>query len=391
MFRALDKPNEEGKRDGTIDWTEFKQLIDVVMQYKLSTTYPYSSLTLKLRDRSWYQKFRQFVVTKEDEDGGDGTVDVASNQVDLDYLMNYVLVANFILVVVETFYDLSDLDTPACLDNLELIFSFVYVFQFILKISVMSFQEYWQITSNRFDFFTTWLLLFAGLVERIWGGEIATYANVFRLMRLLRMVRNLRQFPQFQNMISILFTMVKKSTDMMVFLMTVVFFFTMLSVQVFGGEMREENSALQETEYLEQHFMILNCNDVPLAFGVWVVMLLQEYQPIFADATAQLKVYPYIGGYSVWWMLFPAFYILGVSIAFELLKAFTIQVYAAYKTEQDEKKSGKTQPSATGIETLDSIKSLFVKEGQKLHTKVICDNAELSKIHKELANLKKGF
>merc|ERR1719387_2842683 len=167
------------------------------MQYKIWSTVEHSFVkgcAPKLWDRSWYQKFRTFVVSSdEDEDDYEEPTSPRARQPwDLDKCMYIVLTANFVLVCIETFYDLSDYDEPACLDTLELIFSFVYLGQFFLKILVMSFQEYWASFSNRFDFFTTWLLLCTGLIERIWGGEIATYANVFRLFRLLRMVRNLK-------------------------------------------------------------------------------------------------------------------------------------------------------------------------------------------------------
>merc|ERR1712032_1445685 len=104
--------------------------------------------------------------------------------------------------------------------------------------------------------------------------------------------------------------LVSASKDMMTLLSVVVYFFMMLSVQMFGGLLHEGQEALHETEYMEKHFMVLNCNDPLMALGVWVVMLLCEYEPIFPEAVEKVSKIPFA------WTIFPIFWLCGVSIVF---------------------------------------------------------------------------
>merc|ERR1712107_909813 len=107
----------------------------------------------------------------------------------------------------------------------------------------------------------------------------------------------------------------------MTLLGVVTFFFTGLSVQLWGGILYQSNPKLEETEYKEKGLWVLNFNDFGTAFGVWVVSLLCEYVPVFPDAIAQASSIPCS------WLIFLFFYIGGVSIVFELVKAFTIEAF----------------------------------------------------------------
>jgi len=76
-----------------------------------------------------------------------------------DWVMNYVLLINLLLVFVETTYDLEHIPEAAVCKKLELIFSFVYLTECGLKLCVWSWEEYRSYGPNMFDFVTTWLLL----------------------------------------------------------------------------------------------------------------------------------------------------------------------------------------------------------------------------------------
>lgn len=47
---------------------------------------------------------------------------------------------------------------------MELVFSFLYLAEVAIKVNVRSWDVYWLSWANRFDFFTTFLLLFSSLL-----------------------------------------------------------------------------------------------------------------------------------------------------------------------------------------------------------------------------------
>mmetsp|Transcript_16618 Transcript_16618/g.35085 ORF Transcript_16618/g.35085 Transcript_16618/m.35085 type:complete len:740 (+) Transcript_16618:202-2421(+) len=367
MFNAIDTDDS-----GFIDPTEFCDICGIV-QYRFWTTQPHSFIERsfpEIWNHETFVRFRAFVL--EDESGSG----------DFDKLMTMVLLVNFLLVICETSYDLNGIPEPQVFDWLELIFSFVYLGEMAVKLSVISFSEYWSQASNQFDFWTTWLLLFTSIVEQIFAGHLSTYANMLRLLRLLRVVKNLKKIDSVQFMVDIVLKLLLASTDMMAFLGVVVFFFTMLSVQAFGGILHAGAPGLEGSEYLENHMLVLNCNDVPLAFGMWVVMLLCEYNPNFPDAISRVSTLP--GS----WLIFPIFYVIGVSIVFELVKAFTIEVFMGLKTEQTERKQGKRRKKDL-LETMDTFVQAFKESGMELHYRVVGDLSQHRQIREALEHLEK--
>merc|ERR1712066_873727 len=67
-----------------------------------------------------------------------------------------------------------------------------------------------------------------------------------------------------------------------------------------------------------------------MAFTTWFTNLLEEYVPEQADALQRVCKW---GDFA--WYIFPTFYIIGVSILFEVLVAFTVELYLALKEEHD--------------------------------------------------------
>lgn len=237
-----------------------------------------------------------------------------------------------------------------------------------MKISVYSFDEYWSSVSNQFDFFTTWLLLSTAVAERLFASGISTYANMLRLLRLVRVVKNLKNLESVQFMTDTVFKLVMASKDMITLLGVVVFFFCAFSVQAFGGDLYENNDQLEGTEYLEKHMFVLNFNDIPSAFGVWFVQLLCEYEPNFPEAVSRTSSFPF------GWMMFPVFYVLGVSIVFELVKAFTIEVFMSLKQRWNELKlreggQGDGAAEDLGLD-MRSFTKAFEDKGEVLHYRV---------------------
>lgn len=305
-----------------------------------------------------------------------------------DQLMNYILLLNLVLVVVESNYTVAS--EPTWMSNLEFVFSWLYLGEVIVKLLVFSWREYWNDHANKFDFFTTFLLLFASLLQHS-DPNIQKYANLLRLLRLLRVVKQLKRWEKVQKMVQITVQLVTKSLDILTLLLVVVFFFTSVSVQLFGGIIQKD--LLEESGHAEEfeNDWVFNCNDMFMACGLWIVMLLVEYEPTLANMYAIIQP-----STSSWWsrhcwLLFPLFYMIGVSIVFELVKAFTIEVFMQLQQEVEKKKRRERDvlkqivPKPTIFET---ISQTFIDEfshaGVEVHSKQLGQVGKESMFHREL-------
>jgi hypothetical protein len=115
--------------------------------------------------------------------------------------MNGILVINLFLIILESVYDLHDWDEPQVLDSLELWFSVVYVFELLLKLTVISWSQYWSFSTNKFDFWTTIVLLFNSALssypalDSIFHVD-SRYANMLRVLRLLRVLKTVKNLEE---------------------------------------------------------------------------------------------------------------------------------------------------------------------------------------------------
>jgi len=269
--------------------------------------------------------------------------DVRKPEGNFENIMMMVLSINFLLVIIETAYDLNKWDEPWWTEWLEFVFSFIYLGECMIKIGVTGWDFYTSTPSNKFDFMTTMLLLSTSIFESLLGS-LSTYANILRLFRLLRIVKQLKNWQGVQFMADTVIKLACKAQDMLVLLLVVLFGFTVLSVQLFGGLLYEENKLLEGTSYHEEREFVLNFNDFFMAFGLWFVNLLCEYKPSFAEAIDKTSVIPRA------WLLFGLFWAVAVCITFELVKAFTIEVYMDLREKWETKVKEKAKKKTVSVD-----------------------------------------
>lgn len=354
VFQVADKDGS-----GRLDEMEFFNICGVI-QYDFWSTLedsPLKQMLPSIWNSAWFQSFRQHV-----KSGG------------FDIVMNWVLIINLMLVITETAYDLNNWTEPVGMRYLELSFSIVYVFELSCKLSVMHFKYYWSWRSNQFDFFTTWLLLASSVLDEIAsseaGSSVKRYMNILRLLRLLRVLKQLKGIKKVQLMVETICNIVSKSRNIMTLLWMVTFFFAMLSVQLWGGILYKSNPALEDSEYKEKGLFVLNFNDFGTAFGVWVVSLLCEYVPTFPDAIWRSS------DLTGSWLIFLLFYIVGVSIVFELVKAFTIEAFLEMHNRWDHEEKE--------FLTLKQVEDGFKQVGLVLHYRAVGNLGAHEKIMKAL-------
>jgi len=248
-----------------------------------------------------------------------------------DEIMDTVLLFNMIFILDQS---MSAQYQPPHWMNLTTFFTLIYVGEVAVKLSVKSWGTYWSDPSNQFDFFTTWLLFGTMMLKYIniasLQQDLQHYANILRLLRLLRVAKKLKKYPKVKFMVTTVVRMVEKAGDILALLAVCLFFFSTFSVNFFGGLLYEGNPKLEDTEYDEKHWYVFNFNDVLMGFTTWFTQLLCEYSPEWADALWRVSAFGWIS-----WYIYPIFYLFGVAIVFEILKAFTIETYLALKEESE--------------------------------------------------------
>eukprot|EP00413_Alexandrium_margalefii_P041505 CAMPEP_0204596024 /NCGR_PEP_ID=MMETSP0661-20131031/53007_1 /ASSEMBLY_ACC=CAM_ASM_000606 /TAXON_ID=109239 /ORGANISM="Alexandrium margalefi, Strain AMGDE01CS-322" /LENGTH=359 /DNA_ID=CAMNT_0051606605 /DNA_START=47 /DNA_END=1123 /DNA_ORIENTATION=- len=312
-------------------------------------------LCLILRNEFWVTKWKaQFNLQDEPEFAWlCKMVEEPEETPDFDKLMNKVLLLNLVMVVLESTYDVMNWNEPAWMDYVELVFAFIYVGEVCIKLSVKAFAEYWSFSTNRFDFFTTWLLLATSILPYMPFAEVKAdlshYANILRLLRLLRVLKQLKKFPSVQFMVFTVSRIMSAAGEILALMGTSMFFFCNLSVNLFGGVLYEGNPKLEGTEYAENRWFFLNFNDMFAAFAMWFVQVLNEYVPSYSQALHRASAY----GEFAWWIVV-LFYITTAAIMYELLLAFTIDIFLAVKSEwyheDEDEESSSSSSSSDGEE-----------------------------------------
>lgn len=337
VFAAVDKDSS-----GTVNEREFFSTCTLIRNQFWITPEdsPVKEFFPNLWNNGTFTRFRGYVTT-----GG------------FDSFMNWVLVVNFVSVVIETVYDLNKWDEPGFMDSLELLFSLVYVWEVLAKLSVWHFRYYWAFRSNQFDFVVTWMLLVSSsldiLAQSDDNNNIRKYINILRLLRLVRVVKQLKRLKKVQLMVETIGAIVQASKHIMMLLGVVTFFFSTLSIQLWGGILYKSNPHLEETAYAEKELYVLNFNDFGTAFGTWVVLILREYMDAFSEAIDKTSGIPFS------WLVFLLFYVAGVSIVFELVKAFTIEAFLELHKHWGQKK--KENPA------IRILQQTYAKQGLQLH------------------------
>lgn len=290
--------------------------------------------------------------------------------------MNWVLFANLILILLESVDNLSHWTVPLWMHESSRLFTWAYVLEVVIKLSVKSWEEYWSSPANQFDFWTTWLLLGTSLLkylpQAVLQVNLSHYANVLRLLRLVRVVKHLKKYPRVQFMFHVVRTMIEAAGDILGLLGTMLFFFVTFSVNFFGGLLYEGNEKLEGTDYEKKHWYVFNFNDSFMAFATWFTNLLEEYVPEQAEALQLVCSWG-----DVAWYIFPIFYIVGVSILFEVLVAFTVETYLALKEEHDGAEEEEEDEAAadklckaattTRLAMIDTVQKRLEEQGERLH------------------------
>ena len=129
-----------------------------------------------------------------------------------------------------------------------------------------------QFTGNRFDFFTT-LVLFAASIGYLCLGLDAATLRFFTLGRVMRLVNLASRTETFSSTFSCIAKMSAGGLQVITTLFLVISLWALLGVQIYGGLVYAGNENLAETDYYNENYDALNCNDVPMCLFTLISVL----------------------------------------------------------------------------------------------------------------------
>nr|GMD36826.1 two pore calcium channel protein 1B [Ipomoea batatas] len=271
-----------------------------------------------------------------------------------EYTIVFILVINFVAVVIESTLDIADSSAQTFWQKIEFVFGWLYVVEMALKIYTYGFENYWRIGQNRFDFVITWVIVIGetatfaapnGLTF-LSNGEWIRYLLIARMLRLIRLLLQVRSYRAF---VATFLTLVP---SLMPYLGTVfcilciycslglqVYPESLSSLQIFGGLVNSGNSKLKETDLADS--------------DINVVRIAANLQFVFQS---------YIDLTGTWWtcIYFISFYVISVLWLLNLIIAFVLEAFqvemeletAAMSEDGEEREeTGKRRPRTVGAKT----------------------------------------
>nr|VDC91718.1 unnamed protein product [Brassica oleracea] len=255
------------------------------------------------------------------------------------YAISFILVLNFIAVIVETTLDIEESSAQKPWQVAEFVFGWIYVMEMALKIYSYGFENYWRDGQNRFDFLVTWVIVIGETATFITPDENTFFSNgewirYLLLARMLRLIRLLMHVQQYRAFIATFITLIPSLMPYLGTIFCVLCIYCSIGVQVFGGLVNAGNKKLFETELAENDYLLFNFNDYPngmvTLFNLLVMGNWQAWMESYKDLT------------GTWWSItyFVSFYIITVLLLLNLIVAFVLE---AFFTELDLEEEEKCQ------------------------------------------------
>mmetsp|Transcript_138433 Transcript_138433/g.239294 ORF Transcript_138433/g.239294 Transcript_138433/m.239294 type:complete len:823 (-) Transcript_138433:206-2674(-) len=321
-----------------------------------------------------------------------------------DHIMNTILGMNVVFILVESVYDLRNVEEPDFFDKLDMVFTYVYMFEVAVKLCVWSWGEYWSVTENKFDFITSMLLAVIGTV--ILFSEVSKDFDkdnillILNLLRLVRVVKAIGRVETFKREFTTISKMVQASFDVLLINILVLYIWSAWGLQMFGGQLYKQNGKYVTTpdDYFDGNLMVFNFNDVISGFTTlfffaltgWVpeigeamILLsgtLDEHGEQTGQANMKFKLFT--------WFFLISFYVASPLIAFNVFTAFSMDVFASIQdqmaAEEELKEKGKAGEEGSIQENLAKVAvKLAIEKKRCLHVKA-SSAMEQAKVFREM-------
>ena len=229
----------------------------------------------KLHSKRWFQRFCSFI-----------------NSSLFETIIDALLLLNAVMFAVESSqpeeWEPKTTAIGILSTYIEAIFSALFVIEVILKVLVNSWEVYWQKFSNKFDFLVTAATVLASLyVYTPNAYNNSSLIRWFQVLRVLRAVRFLARVHGFRAICSTFIKMLGPAARLLKVLFVIMFVFSALGVQIFGGRINRDpdskySAALKEhapdfaNPDPEYDFLAINFNDMWSAMVTLFVLLVRE-------------------------------------------------------------------------------------------------------------------
>jgi len=120
------------------------------------------------------------------------------------------------------------------------IFTFIFIFEMIVKMIGLSIPEYWRDNFNKFDF-TIVMFSIVELIFTLLGLDGISGLSVLRSFRLLRVLKLAKSWQSLQDLLITIMASLKDVTVAAALAALMMFIFTLLGMEAFGGQWNEES------------------------------------------------------------------------------------------------------------------------------------------------------
>ncbi|GER42417.1 two pore calcium channel protein 1 [Striga asiatica] len=248
------------------------------------------------------------------------------------YSVAFILILNFIAVVIETTLDIENSSAQETWQEVEFVFGWIYVLEMALKVYSYGFVNYWRDGQNRFDFVVTWVIVIGETATFVSprgltflsNGEWIRYLLIARMLRLIRLLMHVQQYRAF---VSFAVTIL---THLPICFVTFILTYLENGVipdfkgkQIFGGIVNAGNPGLSGTDLEDNDYLLFNFNDYPngmvTLFNLLVMGNWQAWMQSYKDLTGTVWTYAY----------FVSFYLITVLLLLNLVVAFVLEAFFA--------------------------------------------------------------
>ncbi|KAF0689988.1 Aste57867_18632 [Aphanomyces stellatus] len=250
--------------------------------------------------------------------------------------IDYVLIVNTIVVVVESFPVLNG--RPLSLENewnmwerVELVFSVVYLVELLLKVVVHGMTKYWRSMKNRFDCVITLGILAVDVYAYLPGNYdtivVVKVLLVARCLRLFRLIINIERYRVF---CMTWFRLLPFGKNLIVIMFCAMYVFGLLGMQLFGGLISPArfHAEFADSAYTQDDYMANNFND--LASGMVTLFELIIVNNWFVLAEGHVLV---TNKYARWFFI--VYYVISVTLLLNLVVASILEAFVdEYEAEK---------------------------------------------------------
>jgi two pore calcium channel protein len=191
---------------------------------------------------------------------------------------------------------------------------------------VLGAGRYFSSGVNRFDCAAAWLPAFAeawALVQ--YGAAVAFDGNIARLVLLSRLLRLMRVFahsPRFRVIADTMAATVPAAASLFGTLWVLMYTFSLVGVDAFGGAVYYGNPHLEGSEYQSSGYLELNFNDMMSGVvTLWCMLVVNDWS-VLMEGIIRAS-----GRTGLWRLYFMTFYIIAVVACLGVLTSFIIDSY----------------------------------------------------------------